>query len=71
MTILEEIDPNACSDSIIDFNTHVDDDRGENFTNMRDDFKLYMDIGKYTCNSLQKMILHNILKVNRVKECDI
>jgi len=70
MTILEEIDPNAYSDSLIDFLIHMcDDNRGENFCNMRDDFKLYMDIGKYACNSLpREIILHNIFKDYRVKK---
>ena len=70
MTILEEIDPNAYSDSLIDFLIHMcDDNRGENFCNMRDDFKLYMDIAKHACNSLpREIILHNIFKDYRVKK---
>tara|TARA_Y100000389_G_scaffold81274_1_gene77846 strand:- start:1814 stop:3265 length:1452 start_codon:yes stop_codon:yes gene_type:complete len=68
MTILEEIDPDSYSDKLLDFLIHMcDDDRGENFCNMRDDFKLYMDIAKYACNSLpREIILHNIFKDYRV-----
>lgn len=70
MTILEEIDPNTYSDEIIDFFIHLcDDGRDGNFCNMRDDFKLYMNIAKYACNSLpREIILHNIFKDYRVKK---
>lgn len=70
MTILEEIDPNTYSDEIIDFLIHLcDDGRDGNFCNMRDDFKLYMNIAKYACNSLpREIILHNIFKDYRVKK---
>jgi hypothetical protein len=70
MTILEEIDPNTYSDEIIDFLIHLcDDGRDGNFCNMRDDFKLYMNIAKYARNSLpREIILHNIFKDYRVKK---
>jgi len=70
MTILEEIDPNSYSDELLDFLIHIcDDNRGENFCNMKDDFKLYMDIAKHACNSLpREIILHNIFKDYRVKK---
>jgi hypothetical protein len=70
MTILEEIDPNTYSDEIIDFFINLcDDGRDGNFCNMRDDFKLYMNIAKYACNSLpREIILHNIFKDYRVKK---
>ena len=70
MTILEEIDPESYSDELLDFLIHMcDDNRGENFCNMKDDFKLYMDIAKHACNSLpREIILHNIFKDYRVKK---
>ena len=70
MTILEEINPDKYSDTIIDFLINMCNDKyGNNFCNMRDDFKLYMDIGKYACNSLpREIILHNIFKGYRVKK---
>ena len=70
MTILEEIEPDRYSDTIIDFMIHMcDDNKGDNFCNMRDDFKLYMDISKYACNSLpREIILNSIFKDYRVKK---
>ena len=70
MTILEEINPDKYSDTIIDFLIHMcNDKQGNNFCNMRDDFKLYMDIGKYACNSLpREIILNSIFKGYRVKK---
>ena len=70
MTILEEIDPNNYSDRIIDFLINLcDDGRDGNFCNMKDNFKLYMDISRYACNSLpREIILHNIFKGYRVKK---
>lgn len=70
MTILEEIDPESYSDELLDFLIHMcDDNRGKNFCNMKDDFKLYMDIAKHACNSLpREIILHNIFKDYRVKK---
>ena len=70
MTILEEINPDKYSDTIIDFLINMCNDKyGNNFCNMRDDFKLYMDIGKYACNSLpREIILNSIFKDYRVKK---
>ena len=70
MTILEEIDPNEYSDTIIDFLINMcNNNQGDNFCNMRDDFKLYMDISKYARNSLpREIILHGIFKDYRVKK---
>ena len=70
MTILEEINVDNYSDTIIDLMINMcNDSRGNNLCNMRDDFKLYMDIGKYACNSLpREIILHNIFKDYRVKK---
>ena len=70
MTILEEIDPDRYSDTIIDFMISMcDDNKGDNFCNMGDDFKLYMDISKYACNSLpREIIVNSIFKGYRVKK---
>ena len=39
------------------------DNQGNNFCNMRDDFKLYIDIAKNACNSLPRdIILNKIFK---------
>jgi len=70
MTILEEINTDKFSDTIIDLLVNMCNDKdGNNFCNMRDDFKLYMDIGKNACNCLpREIILHDIFKSYRIKK---
>ena len=70
MTILEEINTNKFSENIITFLHDIcKNSVGESFCDMRDDFRLYMCIGRDACKALpREIILKEIFKEYRIKK---
>ena len=70
MTILEELNIEKYSDNFIDFLqkmclNHVN----ESFCELKDDFRLYINIAKDACNSLpREIIMNDIFKQYRIKK---
>ena len=70
MTILEELNFQNYSGNFIQFMNLMCLDKDENsFRNMSDDFRLYINIAKYSCNSLpRKIITNDIFNEYRIKK---
>ena len=70
MTILEELDLDNYSEKFINFMNKMCLDKDENsFLNMPDDFRLYINIAKYACNSLpREIIMNDIFNEYRIKK---
>ena len=70
MTILEELNIEKYSDKCIEFLrkmclNHVN----ESFCDMKDNFRLYINIAKDACNSLpREIIMNDIFKEYRIKK---
>ena len=70
MTILEELNLDNYSENFINFMNKMCIDKEENsFLNMPDDFRLYINIAKYACNSLpREIIMNDIFNEYRIKK---
>ena len=70
MTILEELNMNNYSDDLIQFLQNIClNNNNESFSDMEDNFSLYIKIAKTACNSLpHKIIFNKIFNNYRIKK---